>query len=123
MKKPRSKTGAAVFEFIDDFPFDFSPTFSCGDAGMAWHFEMTNFRWEAIAALCKEGFSFLTPGTEFFLACSPIERTIIAYNRGDVSIFEPLRIEDAARFMKSMRCLPKELQQFFDAPKSSNPGR
>jgi hypothetical protein len=125
MIEPRSRTGILIkgyMEFISPHV-----EFHQSAAGRAWHWDQVGVQSVFISTFCIDGLPCPENGcrfdADFFLWASELERVVVVVFDLDLTIFEPITLEGATRFISAVRHLPAALQQCIGDRGNNSRGR
>lgn len=119
MKPPRSAAGLDIYELARAIPFGLSFEHSASPAGESWRivnsgcadggFNLASVKADCVGGnVCVDETRF---DAEFFIWTDAIDRVIVVFFDGDITIFEPITIGAAARFIREVRKAPDALKQ------------
>lgn len=113
MIEPRSRTGILIKGYMEFI----SPRVEFHESirGRAWHWNQVGAQGMFISTFCVDGLFCPENGrrfdADFFLWASDLERVVIAVFDLDLTIFEPMTLDGATRFISAVRHFPAALEQ------------
>lgn len=119
MRTPRSRAGFELYELARAIPFGLSFEHSASPAGESWRIANSGcvgpgFSIGVIKSCCPGGTMCVQENrfdADFFLWTDALDRVVVVYFDGDITIFEPITIGAAARFIREVRKAPDALKQ------------